>query len=311
MIGTPHPIARRKVRIGTTDDLNSFFNHSLHFYLYVDRAYRIGQERNVKVFRLVARGTIEEQKYLRQVYKTQLKSETIVDLKNNDRRKSSRLFRGVAGDESRKGELFGCENLLKYKDGTFMNYASKALESQRYGVGVYDTNALLETVKDLSEDELNSIGQEGNVFADIAKSLQSDESDREDDVHLGGMSQAVMEVCEQVDGSDKNSSRDNALSIIHTTIPEETESQLISHCSGETQSPLYDALFIPPPEKTEHVASLIHDDQLTSTNGTICNVKKSSVRNTTIAGKTTDQIRRGEIGPTTFKVTDLFIPGRK
>ncbi len=33
------------------------------------RAYRIGQGRNVRVFRLVCSGTIEENIYLRQVYK--------------------------------------------------------------------------------------------------------------------------------------------------------------------------------------------------------------------------------------------------
>jgi SNF2 family DNA or RNA helicase len=80
-----------------------------------DRAFRIGQKRDVKVFRLVSRGTIEELKYLRQVYKTQLTQETIVDPNDGDREKSARLFRGVAGDKDRKGELFGFANLFKFK----------------------------------------------------------------------------------------------------------------------------------------------------------------------------------------------------
>jgi hypothetical protein len=134
----------------------------------LDRAYRIGQERDVKVFRLVSRGTIEELKYLRCVYKTQLQSETIVDVHDSDRPKASRTFRGVEGDVSRKGELFGGENLLKFKDGTFMNYASRMSESRQYGVGVHDTNNLLETVKDLTEEELEDIGEAGNVFEDLA-----------------------------------------------------------------------------------------------------------------------------------------------
>ena len=33
------------------------------------RAYRIGQRRNVRVYRLISAGTIEEMIYLRQVYK--------------------------------------------------------------------------------------------------------------------------------------------------------------------------------------------------------------------------------------------------
>ena len=42
--------------------LGSFCNY--HY-----RAYRIGQRRNVQVYRLVSAGTIEENMYLRQIYK--------------------------------------------------------------------------------------------------------------------------------------------------------------------------------------------------------------------------------------------------
>jgi SNF2 family DNA or RNA helicase len=38
----------------------------------IDRSYRIGQTEEVEVYRLVAKGTIEEMKYLRQVYKDQV-----------------------------------------------------------------------------------------------------------------------------------------------------------------------------------------------------------------------------------------------
>ena len=34
-----------------------------------DRAYRIGQRRNVSVYRLISVGTIEENMYMRQIYK--------------------------------------------------------------------------------------------------------------------------------------------------------------------------------------------------------------------------------------------------
>jgi hypothetical protein len=231
-------------------------------------------------------------------------------LKNLERRKSSRLFRGVAGDENRKGELFGSENLLKFKDGTFMNYASKMMESRRYGVGVYDTNDLLEAVKDLSEDELNDIGQDGNMFGDIAKCTQPNDSDCDDEVNLGGMSQAVMEVCDQADGTARPSSP-------LVPIPEENEFDMEVERSKETQSPLYDALA--GPQVTElitandkkSVAAVMDRELLLTSNMKVSNdaVKKSSIRNTKVAGKTSDQIRRGEVGPTTFKVSDLHIPG--
>lgn len=37
-----------------------------------DRAYRLGQHRDVRVYRLITAGGIEENIYLRQVYKQQL-----------------------------------------------------------------------------------------------------------------------------------------------------------------------------------------------------------------------------------------------
>lgn len=43
-------------------------SHLFFFFLYA-RAYRIGQTRDVKVYRLVSAGTIEENIYLRQIYK--------------------------------------------------------------------------------------------------------------------------------------------------------------------------------------------------------------------------------------------------
>jgi hypothetical protein len=295
-------------------------NPLINLFCFVDRAYRIGQTRDVKVFRLVARGTIEEQKYLRQVYKTQLKSETIVDVKNVDRQKSSRLFRGVAGDDNRKGELFGSENLLKFKDGTFMNYASRKLESRRYGVGVYDTNDLLDMVKDLSEDELNDIGQEGKIFGDLAKCVETNESDCDEDANLGGMSQVMMEVCEQVDckAMEGNRPKKRVKDVQTASIPEETDSELKSQSSNETRSPLYEASFTPLSTGTKSFwksdkfeNNVKHDEGQQLALARLPSkeiVKKSLSRNTRVAGKTSNQIRHGEVGSTTFKVSDLFIP---
>lgn len=83
-----------------------------------DRSYRIGQENDVEVIRLVARGTIEEQMYARQVYKVQLKKQTLGG--NVDGKALPSIFKGVDKDDKRKGELFGLENLLMYRDGSFM-----------------------------------------------------------------------------------------------------------------------------------------------------------------------------------------------
>uniref|UniRef100_A0A8C5LPT9 DNA excision repair protein ERCC-6-like 2 n=1 Tax=Leptobrachium leishanense TaxID=445787 RepID=A0A8C5LPT9_9ANUR len=75
----------------------------------IDRAYRIGQCRDVKVFRLISLGTVEEMIYLRQVYKQQLHC-AVVGSEN-----ATRYFEAVQGSKQHKGELFGVHNLFKLR----------------------------------------------------------------------------------------------------------------------------------------------------------------------------------------------------
>ncbi|XP_077981939.1 DNA excision repair protein ERCC-6-like 2 [Glandiceps talaboti] len=73
-----------------------------------DRAYRIGQQRDVRVYRLISTGTIEENMYLRQVYKQQVASTTM------HTESARRYFVGVAGDRRHHGELFGKDNIFRF-----------------------------------------------------------------------------------------------------------------------------------------------------------------------------------------------------
>ncbi|CAK7234765.1 hypothetical protein SCUCBS95973_009045 [Sporothrix curviconia] len=73
-----------------------------------DRAYRIGQVRDVDVFRLVSAGTIEEIVYARQIYKQQ--QANIGYSASTERR----YFRGVQQDSARQGEIFGLNNLFTF-----------------------------------------------------------------------------------------------------------------------------------------------------------------------------------------------------
>ncbi|NXI64481.1 ER6L2 protein, partial [Anseranas semipalmata] len=75
----------------------------------VDRAYRIGQCKDVKVFRLISLGTVEEMMYLRQVYKQQLHC-AVVGSEN-----AKRYFEAVQGSKEHQGELFGIHNLFKLR----------------------------------------------------------------------------------------------------------------------------------------------------------------------------------------------------
>eukprot|EP00536_Pseudo-nitzschia_multiseries_P001184 jgi/Psemu1/180418/e_gw1.14.87.1 len=86
-----------------------------------DRAHRIGQTRDVRVVRLISKGTVEEMIYLRQIYKIHLKQDTLQDHDDVDA-VAPRVFRGVQGDKYRKGEIFGTENLFRFKeDGSFLD----------------------------------------------------------------------------------------------------------------------------------------------------------------------------------------------
>ncbi|XP_044052654.1 DNA excision repair protein ERCC-6-like 2 isoform X2 [Siniperca chuatsi] len=73
----------------------------------IDRAYRIGQCRDVTVLRLISLGTVEEVIYLRQVYKQQLQCSVM------GKESARRYFEAVQGHGVHKGELFGIKNLFR------------------------------------------------------------------------------------------------------------------------------------------------------------------------------------------------------
>ena len=79
----------------------------------MDRAYRIGQARDVDVYRLLGSGSVEELIYARQLYKQQqMHIGYTASLQ-------TRYFKGVQGDTTKQGELFGLKNIFKlHKMGT-------------------------------------------------------------------------------------------------------------------------------------------------------------------------------------------------
>uniref|UniRef100_A0A8K9V8Q7 Excision repair cross-complementation group 6-like 2 n=1 Tax=Oncorhynchus mykiss TaxID=8022 RepID=A0A8K9V8Q7_ONCMY len=91
----------------------------------IDRAYRIGQCRDVKVFRLISLGTVEEVIYLRQVYKQQLQSSVM------GKESARRYFDAVQGSDDQKGELFGIQNLFRLQtQGTCLTRRILEVRSQ-------------------------------------------------------------------------------------------------------------------------------------------------------------------------------------
>lgn len=79
-----------------------------------DRAYRIGQLRDVEVFRLVSAGTIEEIVYARQIYKQQ---QANIGYNASTER---RYFKGVQEKKDQKGEIFGLRNLFEYQNNNIV-----------------------------------------------------------------------------------------------------------------------------------------------------------------------------------------------
>ena len=112
---------------------------------------------------------------MRQVYKTQLKNETIVDAEEEERNVTARLFRGVDGDRSRQGELFGMANLLRFKDGTFMQYGDQTRDSNRFGGNVYNVDSLAGAAQAGGEGALEEVvgGDQGED--DLAALTEQDE----------------------------------------------------------------------------------------------------------------------------------------
>jgi hypothetical protein len=122
-----------------------------------DRAYRIGQTRDVDVFRLISSGTIEEIVYARQIYKQQ---QANIGYGASEER---RYFMGVMGDKDNKGELFGLKNLFSFQEYTILQeIVNKTnVAERRAGVMVADIDVdnKEEDNNILSEDE-----EEGGVL---------------------------------------------------------------------------------------------------------------------------------------------------
>ena len=131
---------------------------------------------------------IEELMYMRQVYKVQLKQQTLQSSSYSEVQ-PARIFRGVAEDKNRKGELFGVENLLKFKDGSFMEGTWKAtgVNPKKSSDGMYTTSALADGMAGMSykevcgekEDEGFLLTNDKGVADDETKDSDSDENMRE------------------------------------------------------------------------------------------------------------------------------------
>ncbi|KAI1778111.1 P-loop containing nucleoside triphosphate hydrolase protein [Hypoxylon cercidicola] len=131
-----------------------------------DRAYRIGQVRDVEVYRFISTGTIEETTYARQIYKQQ--QANIGYNASNERR----YFKGVQQDSERKGEIFGMQNLLTYHgdESVLRDIVNKTnIAEAKAGVKLIDID-MDKAVEETDEDPL--VKREGSADDDETGGLK-------------------------------------------------------------------------------------------------------------------------------------------
>ncbi|KAL1644855.1 hypothetical protein SLS61_008536 [Didymella pomorum] len=127
-----------------------------------DRAYRIGQTRDVEVFRLVSAGTIEEIVYARQIYKQQ---QANIGYNASEER---RYFKGVMDTASKKGELFGLENLFTFQEDSIL------LRDIMHKTNVAESRAGVQAV-DFQFDETQYDSDDDDILSNKALGLAADD----------------------------------------------------------------------------------------------------------------------------------------
>ncbi|ORY68789.1 P-loop containing nucleoside triphosphate hydrolase protein [Pseudomassariella vexata] len=156
-----------------------------------DRAYRIGQVRDVEVYRLISAGTIEEITYARQIYKQQQANIGYTASKER------RYFKGVQQDSDRKGEIFGIENLFSYRGDQVVlrEIVNKTnIAEARVGVNLVDIDMekALEDDDDtqlFKKEEADDAGGLGSLAAYLTKDekerleLKSAQKSKTDPIH--------------------------------------------------------------------------------------------------------------------------------
>ncbi|XP_073527082.1 DNA excision repair protein ERCC-6-like 2 [Phyllobates terribilis] len=148
----------------------------------IDRAYRIGQSRDVKVLRLISLGTVEEIIYLRQVYKQQLHCAAIGS------ENAKRYFKAVQGSKEHKGELFGVHNLFKLRtQGTCLTRDILEREGQ-IEAGIRSTTMFVSQQSSSDDTNMEAATEANEETRDVKSNRQIEKeafdfsSDSDDDI---------------------------------------------------------------------------------------------------------------------------------
>ncbi|KAJ3773127.1 P-loop containing nucleoside triphosphate hydrolase protein, partial [Lentinula raphanica] len=139
----------------------------------MDRAYRIGQTRPVKVYRLLGAGALEELIYNCQVYKQQqmrIGYEASIQ---------TRYFEGVKNDPQKRGELFGLKNIFRL-DETKIATKSSIEEANQAQLDWAFANVDTKGMKKESNDLENLAGLDEFVMDDTIKATPTGAEDKDE-----------------------------------------------------------------------------------------------------------------------------------
>ncbi|KAL2823682.1 P-loop containing nucleoside triphosphate hydrolase protein [Aspergillus cavernicola] len=139
-----------------------------------DRAYRIGQLRDVEVFRLISAGTIEEIVYARQIYKQQ---QANIGYNASSER---RYFKGVQEKKDQKGEIFGLANIFEYQYDNIVlrNIVNKTnVAESKAGVQVMDIDVDEEEENVEDGPKIKSSNDEDQIMSQLAARIRCDDED--------------------------------------------------------------------------------------------------------------------------------------
>ncbi|NXO84327.1 ER6L2 protein, partial [Sitta europaea] len=157
----------------------------------IDRAYRIGQHRSVKVFRLISLGTVEEIMYLRQVYKQQLHC-AVIGTEN-----ARRYFEAVQGSKEHQGELFGIHNLFKLRThGSCLTKDILEREGQVEAGVMTATTWLKDENRSCSSEEVRYYQEDGGP-QNIQARLKREETDFWDDFSDDDILESSVKKCDR------------------------------------------------------------------------------------------------------------------
>ncbi|KAL5341255.1 P-loop containing nucleoside triphosphate hydrolase protein [Aspergillus crustosus] len=141
-----------------------------------DRAYRIGQTRNVEVFRLISAGTIEEIVYARQIYKQQ---QANIGYNASSER---RYFKGVQEKKDQKGEIFGLANIFEFQTDNIVlrDIVNKTnVAESKAGVQVMDVGLDLEDTSFEYGPKIKSPDSDDEVMSQLAAKIRGEAEDED------------------------------------------------------------------------------------------------------------------------------------